>query len=162
MQSTKGENCTTPRLIYWVLILRQWMRIKPNILSMMLHIITSKDNFFGYWLDIRGRYSHKVKLGWVHLIFIWLSWSFGLLIIPSFRLWGNFPPFHLLGVAVSKWLEKMGLNPGEIGSGSSKRGFGVRQVRVGEVLLTGSILIIQIKRIGEIASFWKFISSADM
>ena len=47
----------------------------------------------------------------------------------------------------------MGLNPGEIGSGSSKRGFGVRQVRVGEVLLTGSILTIQIKRIGEIASF---------
>ena len=33
--------------------------------------------------------------------------------------------------------KKLGLNPGEIGSGSSKRGFGVRQVRVSEVLLTG-------------------------
>ena len=144
---------------YWFLG-NEWESNRTS--SAWCYTLLLEKKFFGYWLNIRGSYSHKGKLGWVHLIFFWLSWSFGLLIIPSFRLWGNFPPFHLLGVAVSKWLEKMGLNPGEIGSGSSKRGFGVRQVRVGEVLLTGSILIIQIKRIGEIASFWKFISSADM
>ena len=100
-------------------------------------LLLAKIIFLGYWLNIRGSYSHKVKLGWVHLIFIGLSWSFGLLIIPSFRLWGNFSTFRLLGVAVSKWLEKMGLNPGEIESCSSKRGFGVRRVWVSEVLLTG-------------------------
>ena len=45
----------------------------------------------------------------------------------------------------------MGSNPREIGSCSSKWGFRVRRVRVSGVLVTGSILTMQIRRISEIA-----------
>ena len=128
--------------IYWVLIVRQWMRNKLNIHSMILHI-TSKNNIFWHWLNICESYSQKGRLGWVHLISIWLPWSFGLFTIPSVRLWGNLLLLSLLGVAVSKLLENMGSNPREIGFCSSKQGFRIFWVWVSGVLMTGSIFSMQ-------------------